>query len=248
MLWRVPPARSRRTPRAGFIHPAQPRLVDKPPAGPDWTHEVKQDGFRLLARKEGQRVTLWTRHGTKFTDRLPRIAEAVRGLPVENLLIDGEAVALRPDGHSNFEALRTKAGAATAAYVAFDLMQIGGKDIRQHRIEDRRAELQRIVKGADAIVFSESIAGEGGLVFKKACEMGLEGIVSKRVGSIYWSGRARNWTKAINPAFQKKMTMLAWLRSLAKAFLARTGNPIASTPRRSMSRRRRSTSSPSSSG
>jgi bifunctional non-homologous end joining protein LigD len=127
MVWRVSPARSRRTPPAGFVLPAQPRLVDKPPAGLDWTHEIKQDGFRLLARKEGQRVTLWTRHGTKFTDRLPRIAEAVRGLPVENVLIDGEAVALRPDGHSDFEALRTKAGAATAAYVAFDLMRIEGK-------------------------------------------------------------------------------------------------------------------------
>jgi len=149
-------------------------------------------------------VTLWTRHGTKFTDRLPRIAEAVRGLPVENVLIDGEAVALRPDGRSEFEAIRTKVGAATAVYVAFDLLQLNGKDIRRQPIEDRRAELERIVRGADAVLFSEAIAAEGGLVFKKACEMGLEGIVSKRVGSIYWSGRARNWTKTRNPAFQRR--------------------------------------------
>ena len=100
--------------------------------------------------------------------------------------------------------LRTKAGAATAAYVAFDLLQLAGNDIRHERLEDRRAELQRIVKGVDVILFSESIAAEGALVFKKACEMGLEGIVSKRVGSIYWSGRARNWTKTRNPAFQRR--------------------------------------------
>jgi bifunctional non-homologous end joining protein LigD len=204
MLWRSAPGRSRRTPPAGFILPAQPMLIAKPPSGPGWTHEVKHDGFRLLARKEGERVTLWTRHGTRFTDRFPRIAETVRGLPVEHVLIDGEAVALRPDGHSDFEAIRTKAGAATAAYVTFDLLQLDGKDIRQHPIEDRRAELERIVTGADAILFSEPISAEGALVFAKACEMGLEGIVSKRVGSIYWSGRCRNWTKTKNPAFQRR--------------------------------------------
>ena len=179
-------------------------LVAKAPSGSDWTHEVKHDGFRLLARKEGQRVTLWTRHGTKFNDKLPRIAEAVRSLPVEHALIDGEAVVLRPDGHSDFEAIRTKAGATRASYVAFDLLQLNGKDIRRQPIEDRRAELERIVKGADAILFSEAIAAEGELVFAKAREMGLEGIISKRAGSIYWSGRCRNWTKARNPAFQRR--------------------------------------------
>ena len=179
-------------------------LIERPPAGPDWAHEVKHDGYRLLARKEGERVTLWSRHGTKLTDRLPRIAEAVRGLAVQHALIDGEAVVLRPDGHSDFEAIRTKDGATRASYVAFDLLQLNGKDIRLQTIEDRRAELERIVKGADAILFSEAIAAEGGLVFAKACEMGLEGIVSKRVGSMYWSGRCRNWTKARNPAFQDR--------------------------------------------
>jgi bifunctional non-homologous end joining protein LigD len=179
-------------------------LVDRPPAGSDWVHEVKHDGYRLLARTEGQRVTLWTRHGTKFTDRLPRIAEAVRSLPFEHALIDGEAVVLRPDGNSDFEAMRTKARAARASYVAFDLFQLNGKDIRSQRLEDRRAELERVVRDAVAILFSEPIAAEGALVFEKACEMGLEGIISKRVGSIYWSGRARNWTKAKNPDFQRR--------------------------------------------
>ncbi len=103
------------------------------------------------------------------------------------------AVVFRPDGHSDFEAIRTKAGGSIAAYVAFDLLALNGKDVRRQPIEDRRAELERIVKGADAILFSEAIAAEGALVFAKACEMGLEGIVSKRVGSIYWSGRCRNW-------------------------------------------------------
>jgi bifunctional non-homologous end joining protein LigD len=114
MLWRTSPSRSRRSPPAGFILPAQPTLVAKPPAGPEWIHEVKHDGYRLLALKRAGLVTLWSRHGTDFTDRLSRIAEAVRALPVDDIVLDGEAVVLRPDGHSDFEALRTNRGAAGA--------------------------------------------------------------------------------------------------------------------------------------
>jgi bifunctional non-homologous end joining protein LigD len=85
MLWRVSQGRSRRTPPAGFIVPCQPLLVDKPPAGLGWLHEVKHDGYRILARKEGSRVILWTHHGTNFTDRLPKIAEAICSLAVDAL-------------------------------------------------------------------------------------------------------------------------------------------------------------------
>jgi bifunctional non-homologous end joining protein LigD len=109
MLWRISPGRSRRNPPAGFILPCRPLLVDKPPAGSSWLHEVKHDGYRLIARKDGGWVTLWSRHGTNFTDRLPRIGEAVCSLAAESALIDGEAVVFRPDGHSDFGALRTKA-------------------------------------------------------------------------------------------------------------------------------------------
>jgi bifunctional non-homologous end joining protein LigD len=91
-----------------------------------WLHEVKHDGYRIIARKDGGRVTLWSRYGTNFTDRLPKIAEAVRSLAAESALIDGEAVAVRPDGHSDFAALRTKAGSARACFVAFDLLNLNG--------------------------------------------------------------------------------------------------------------------------
>jgi ATP-dependent DNA ligase len=83
-------------------------------------------------RKQGDRLTLWTRHGTKFNDRLRRIAEAVRSLSIEQALIDGEAVVFRPDGRTDFEALLTKRGAGRAAYVAFDLLRLDGADIRQN--------------------------------------------------------------------------------------------------------------------
>jgi len=75
MLWRISPRRSRRTPPSGFILPREPLLVDRPPAGSEWLREVKHDGYRIIARKEGSRATLWSRHGTNLTDRLPKIAE-----------------------------------------------------------------------------------------------------------------------------------------------------------------------------
>jgi bifunctional non-homologous end joining protein LigD len=82
MPWRNSP-RSRRTPPAGFIQPCQPTLVAYPPAGPGWLHEVKHDGYRLIARKDAGRVVLWSRYGTDFTDKLPRIVEAVRNFTCE---------------------------------------------------------------------------------------------------------------------------------------------------------------------
>ena len=165
---------------------------------------MKHDGYRIVARKQDERVTLWSRHGAKFTDKLPRIAEAVRGLAAEHALIDGEAVVFRPDGLSDFGALRTKAGGARACLIAFDLLNLNGEDLRQRPLEERREALSRLVAGADNIVFSEALAAEGAIVFAKACELGLEGIVSKRAGSRYWSGTSRSWVKAKNPEFQRR--------------------------------------------
>jgi bifunctional non-homologous end joining protein LigD len=96
--------------RAAGLHPSVPAAPRRPPARPDWLHEIKHVGYRLLGRKQGERVALWTRYGTDFTDRLHRIAEAVRCLPSENALIDGEAVVFLPDRRCDFAALRTKAG------------------------------------------------------------------------------------------------------------------------------------------
>jgi bifunctional non-homologous end joining protein LigD len=166
-----------------------------------WLHEVKHDGYRIIARKDGGRVTLWSRYGTNFTDRLPKIAEAICSLAVKGALIDGEAVVFRPDGHSDFAALRTKAGSARACLVAFDLLSLNGKDFRQQPIEERRGALSPLVADVHSLMFSDALVEHGALVFAKACEMGLEGIVSKRVGSRYSSGNSRQWVKSKNPAF-----------------------------------------------
>jgi bifunctional non-homologous end joining protein LigD len=205
MPWHLSVARSRHPPLpAGFIAPCRPTLVRAPPAGPGWLHEVKHDGFRILARKQGERVDVWSRRGALFNDRFPSIAEAVGALPVANALIDGEAVTFRPDGHSDFAALRTKEGGERASFVPFDLLDLEGDDLRDRPIEERREALARLVHGADGIRFSEALSADGALVFAHACKLGLEGIVSKRAGSRYRSGTSRNWLKVLNPAFERR--------------------------------------------
>jgi bifunctional non-homologous end joining protein LigD len=203
VLWRASSPRFRRNPPADFIVPCNPKLVAHPPIGPDWLHEVKHDGYRILARKQGERVTLWTRRGTDYTDKFPRIAAAVRGLRADEALIDGEAVVFRHDGRSDFGALITKRGGEKASYIAFDLLRLDGQDIRLQRIEDRRKGLKQLVNRGDAMLYSEAFAAEGAIVFEKACALGLEGIVSKRAGSLYRSGNGRQWLKCKNPAFQR---------------------------------------------
>ena len=100
-------------------------------------------------------------------------------------------------------ALRTKAGSARACLVAFDLLNLNGEDIRHRPLEERRAALSPLVAGVDGILFSDALVADGALVFAKACELGLEGIVSKRAGSRYLSGNSRQWVKSKNPDFER---------------------------------------------
>jgi len=133
------------TRHSGSFALCEPTLVDRPPAGSGWFHEVKDGGFRVLARKQRERVLLWSRRGADFTDRFSRIAEAVRGLNADDALIDGEAVVFQDDGRSDFHALLTKRGWTEAAFVAFDLLRLNGDDLRQHPLEKRREALMRLI-------------------------------------------------------------------------------------------------------
>ena len=108
---------------------------------------MKHNGFRILVRKQGERVEVWSRRGVLFNAKFPNIAEAVGALPVNNALIDGEAVIFLPDGHSDFGALRTKEGGARASFVAFDLLSLEGDDLRERPLEERRDALSRLVQG-----------------------------------------------------------------------------------------------------
>jgi bifunctional non-homologous end joining protein LigD len=205
MSWTAPqPSWSRPGQPPGFVSTCQPTLVEVPPAGTDWMHEIKHDGYRIIARKEGFRVRVWSRNQTNMTESMAGITAAVAALDVHSATIDGEAVALHPDGHSDFAALRSRQGAAQAVLFAFDLLELDGEDLRRLPVEDRRAKLATVVGNVPEIQFSEGLVGDGQTVFGHACRLGLEGIVSKRLGSSYVSGRTRLWLKTKNRAFERR--------------------------------------------
>jgi bifunctional non-homologous end joining protein LigD len=180
-----------------WIPPCLPTLVDKPPSGEKWIHEIKWDGYRVSAYVSGGKATIRTRNGFDWTQRFPAIAGALLLLPVQSVVIDGEAVILDAAGRSNFAELQAAIklrGGDVMLYV-FDLLFLDGEDLRERPLEERRAALTGLVWRRPPILLSEEFAGDGAAMFKIACENELEGIVSKRLDRPYQSGRSKDWLK-----------------------------------------------------
>ena len=183
------------------LEPCLPRPAKEPPAGPGWIHEIKHDGFRILARRDKDRVRLATRNGSDFTARYPKIVTAVESLPVRSCVIDGEAIVVNEDGLAIFDILRYRLRDDAAVLCAFDLIEADGADLRRQPLERRKAMLAELLRGVrDGVAFNRHFEGDGGIVFQHACALGCEGIVSKRLGSHYRSGRVDHWLKVKNPA------------------------------------------------
>jgi len=180
-----------------FIAPCLPIKAPRPPTGALWVHEIKHDGFRIIARKDGRRVRLYSRVGNDLTDRFPLIVEALGGLRSRSVTLDGEAVACDDNGMSNFDRLRHRRDDGAVFLYAFDLIELNGDDLRREPLEVRKATLTSLLIKArrPGIRLNEHIEADGPTVFAHACKMGLEGIVSKRN-----SGRSRDWLKSKNPA------------------------------------------------
>jgi bifunctional non-homologous end joining protein LigD len=171
------------------------------PSGSEWLHEIKHDGFRLMACRAAVGIRLLTRNGNDFTARYPLIVEAVEALPVRSCVIDGEAVACNGDGLSIFEKLRWRHHDERVFMWSFDLLELDGQDLRREPIEVRKATLASVLRSCRAgLQFNQHLEHPGDIVFRHACKMGLEGIVSKRLGSRYVSGRSRDWLKFKNPS------------------------------------------------
>lgn len=186
---------------AGFA-PELCTLQTTPPSGEGWLHETKWDGYRLLADLDAGRVRLRSRNDLDWTQRLPRIAAAIEALPVSSARLDGELIAVGARGHSDFSALQRalEEGAdARLRYMLFDLPALAGVDLTRAPLEARKALLADLLLAAQAraapLAFSTHIEGHGADVFAAAKRHGLEGIVSKRAGSHYTSGRSRDWLK-----------------------------------------------------
>ena len=137
--------RMRRGRRSGFIEPCLPSLANSPPAGPGWIHEIKHDGFRIMARRDAAGVRLITRKGNDMTRRFPPIAAAVGELSAGSCLIDGEAIVTNDDGLAVFDLIRRHN--AKAVLVAFDLIELDGEDLRRTPIERRKDRLLRLTRG-----------------------------------------------------------------------------------------------------
>jgi bifunctional non-homologous end joining protein LigD len=201
--------RERTRPGLGIIEPCLPSPAKVPPSGPGWIHEIKHDGFRILARRDGAGVQLITRHGNDFTARFPLVASAVAALPARSCLIDGEAIVCDENGLAVFELIRGGGSKTSAVLCAFDLLELDGRDLRRRPIEERKGLLAKLLHDPNlslgtamkksGIVLNQHFEEDGEIVFKHACKLGCEGIVSKRLGSIYRSGRSPLWLKVKNP-------------------------------------------------
>jgi bifunctional non-homologous end joining protein LigD len=190
-----------RTLPAGFIAPCLPIKTDKLPPGSEWLHEIKHDGFRVIARKNGAEVRLYSRADNDLTYRFPLIVETLVRLRSRSCIIDGEAVTCDDNGLASFERIRYRQHDGDVFLYAFDLIELNGDDLRRDPLQVRKATLASIVaKARPGIRFNEHLEGDGPTVFAHACKMGLEGIVSKRKDSPYRSGRSPDWLKMKNPA------------------------------------------------
>jgi bifunctional non-homologous end joining protein LigD len=198
MLWRSPDAKRQPT---RFIKPCIPTRAEKPPAGPDWIHEIKHDGYRIIARKKDDRVRLFTRRGYDWTYKYPLIAKALAELRSKALVIDGETVCCGSDGVANFEKLHSQAYNAEVFLYAFDLLELGGVDMRPQPLEERKGRLESVLRNApgSGIRLNEHILGDGMTIFKHACKLGFEGVVSKHREHPYRSGPSKAWLKIKNP-------------------------------------------------
>ena len=178
------------------------------PSGPEYLHEIKYDGYRLRVERNGDRVRLITRGGYDWTERFPWIAEAALKNRQKQFVIDGEAVILGVDGYSDFIALHSRRHNDEVQLCAFDILAEGGDDLRRLPLSIRKANLERLLRGRPDGIFVNSFEiGEiGPDLFRKACEFGFEGLVSKRRDRPYQSGRSKYWIKVKNrqhPAMER---------------------------------------------
>jgi bifunctional non-homologous end joining protein LigD len=175
-------------------------LVDAAPPGDDWLHEIKFDGYRMLCRVEKGKARFISRNGRDWTEKFPELAEAAGGLAIEQAMLDGEVVALKSDGTTSFQSLQNvfqTGRTSELVYYVFDILHVNGHDVTSASLEVRRDILKLVLSGRrhGSIRYSDAIEGSGREVIDQACHLHLEGIVSKRRGSPYRTGRGLDWLK-----------------------------------------------------
>jgi bifunctional non-homologous end joining protein LigD len=193
-------AGAKAAPFPGFIEPCDPTLREQAPDGSEWLHEIKIDGYRAQLHIQGGRIRVYSRSGYDWTEQFHQIAQAAQALISHDLIIDGEATVLGNTGLPDFQQLRrelAKKHSDRLVYHAFDLLYLDGYDLRRAPLIERKAALRDVLpKRAKTIAFAEFFEKQDGeTVYRHACQLGLEGIVSKLRDSPYRSGRQESWIK-----------------------------------------------------
>jgi bifunctional non-homologous end joining protein LigD len=197
-----------------FVAPQLATLVEAAPAGSEWLHEIKYDGYRALAAIAGGKALIRTRNGLDWTDRFASLVPALSRLKCRTALIDGEIAVPDATGHTDFGALQDAlaTGSGNLTYYAFDLLHLDGRDLRARPLHERKRMLQGLLKGAPKagpLVYSDHVRGNGERVFRRACELKLEGIVSKRADDPYRSGRTTSWLK-VKCGLEQEFVIVGW--------------------------------------
>jgi bifunctional non-homologous end joining protein LigD len=168
-------------------------LVPEPFHHPGWVYEEKYDGYRILAYKEGSRVTLLSRNAKDRTESFSAIAHAISRLPDRTLLLDGEAVAFDGDLVSRFQLLQQ--GDAPLVYAAFDCLYRNGRDLRNEPLQVRRKAVEKAIGNADHLIASRRLESNGLAAYRTAKRKGWEGVVGKDASAPYVEGRSTRWLK-----------------------------------------------------
>ncbi|MDB5555133.1 MAG: ligase [Rhizobium sp.] len=201
-----------------FIEPQLATLSAKPPIGKRWIHEVKFDGYRLIARIEAGRVKLLTRSGLDWTKRFGKsISGAFANLPAGKAMIDGELVVETDAGSSDFSALQADLSDDRSdrfVFYAFDLLHLDDADLTPSPLLDRKALLRKLIPEGGLIRFSDHFDEQGGLVLEHACRLSLEGIVSKLGDAPYRPGRSKDWLKS-KCSFRQEFVIAGYVPSTA---------------------------------
>jgi len=183
-----------------FIQPQLATLVEEPPQGDEWLHELKFDGYRMLCHLNRGEARFWSRNRKDWTNKFPQLGKAIKAFPAASAILDGEVVVMDTAGHTSFQKLQQwfKSGDSGLVFQIFDLIYLDGFNLTATPLIDRKvllAELLETVGGRSPLRYSDHVEGDGSTFFKQACDFGIEGIVSKLANSPYESARNRNWQK-----------------------------------------------------
>ena len=182
-----------------FIEPELATLVKQPPTGDSWFHEIKFDGYRIVAFVERDKIRFVTRNDLDWTAKMPQLADAMRRLKLRQAIFDGEIVVLDEHGVSQFQLLQNafRESPGKIIYAVFDLLFFNGHDLRSRPLEERKELLESLKLPVDRgfIRYVEHVVGQGDKFLAAAAKQGLEGIVSKRRDRPYLSGRTQDWLK-----------------------------------------------------